>query len=116
MFRYLFGVLCIVHLSACSSSTTEVISQNAIKDVKNITEAVERIEKQTVKECKTDALMSNLEALKSQAVSISSQIKTIELSCTTEKEVLQEKIIVRNVIIGCLALLFVLLIWIRRKI
>lgn len=108
--------LSLLFLFGCSSSTTEVISQNAIKDVKNITEAVERIEKQTKTECKTDALMSNLEALKSQAVSISSQIKTIELSCTTEKQVLEEKIIVRNVIIGCLVALFVLLIWIRRKI
>lgn len=105
----------LLFLFGCSSSTTEVISQNAIKDVQNITQAVERIEKQTTKECKTDALMSNLETLKSQAVSISSQIKSMELSCSTEKTVLEEKIIVRNIIIGCLLSLFVLLLWLRGR-
>lgn len=95
--------VCLLTLAACSSSsTTEAIANSTIKDVKSISEAVERIEKQTQTECKTDALMSNLEALKSQAISITSQIKSIELSCTTEKQVLLEKITVRNVMIGSL--------------
>lgn len=99
---------CLLSLVACSSTTTtEAIANNAIKDVQSITEAVDRIEKQTAIECKTDSLVSNLEALKAQANSISSQIKSMELSCVTEKQVLEEKILVRNVMIGSLTTLLV---------
>lgn len=109
--------VCLLSLTSCSSvSTTEAIANNAIGDVKSISEAVERIEKQTKTECKTDALMSNLEALKAQATSISSQIKSVTLSCTTEKQVLESQIVLRNVIIGSLLTLLaaVLFFFLRR--
>lgn len=109
--------VCLLSLTSCSSvSTTEAIANNAIGDVKSISEAVERIEKQTKTECKTDALMSNLEALKAQAASISSQIKSVTLSCTTEKQVLESQIVLRNVIIGSLLTLLaaVLFFFLRR--
>ena len=58
-----------------------------------------------------------LEALKAQANTITGQVENISLACQTEKQVLEEKITVRNVIISFLLVLFVLIgyIKVRRK-
>lgn len=104
----------VVSLSACSTtSPTKAIADSAIKDLHNITDTLDRIEKQTSEECKTDALMSNIAALRSQSVSISSQIKSIELAHKTEKQVLEEKITVREVVIASLSVILLLIIYLR---
>ena len=105
-----FIALAFVLLTGCSNiDPSQAITENAVKGLTDIEKSVERIEKQTKEECKTDALVSNLEALKSQAKIISGQVESISMSCQTEKQVLEEKITVRDTLIGLLGLLVLLL-------
>lgn len=104
--RYL---LLFLFLSACSTvDPSKAITENAIIGLTDIEKSVSRIESQTEKECLTDALKSNLEALRSQTKIISGQIESISLSCQTEKQVLEEKITVREVLIGLLGFIVLL--------
>lgn len=105
-------------LMACSQTEpSRAITDNTVKSLRDITHSVQRIEQQTTAECKTDALLANLEALKAQANTITGQVENISLACQTEKQVLEEKITVRDVIISFLLVLFLLIgyIKVRRK-
>ena len=105
-------------LTACQSSVpSSSITTSAVNDLQGIAKSIELIEKTTTPECKTDVLMVNLETLKSRVESVEGKVKSIDLTCATEKKVLDEKITVRNVIIGSMWFIFALLffILIRRK-
>lgn len=110
----LFGLM----LAGCAGKApSEVIAQNAIKEIVSVQETVKKIELQTPEECKTDLFMANLESIERQITSIGGQIESIGLSCQTEKEVLEERLAVREMAITCLILIIVWLgyVLMRRK-
>ena len=112
-----FALLFLI-LAACQSSVpSSSITTSAVNDLQGITKSIELIEKTTTTECKTDFLMLNLETLKARVESVEGKVKSIDLTCATEKKVLEEKITVRNVIIVSMGLIFALLLFIliRRK-
>ena len=107
--RYL-PLICLLLLTACRSTIpSESIASGVIKDLNNHKEAIQTLEKQTPKECKTDAFVASLEALKAQTESISGQVKSISQACKTEKVVLERDITIREIIIGILVVLLGLL-------
>ena len=105
--RYLFLLLLLCGCSTVDPSKS--ITENAVKGLTDIEKSIKRIESQTNKECLTDALVANLEALKSQTKIISGQVESISMSCQTEKQVLKEQITVREVLIGVLGFIVLLL-------
>ena len=110
--------ICFLLLSACKTAIpSESISQQVISDLKAHEQAIETLDKQTSKECKTDAFVASLNALKSQTESIEGQVKSISKACKTEKVVLERDITIREIIIGILAVLLGILVFlfVRRK-
>ena len=110
LFLFLFG---------CKSTPpSEVISNTVINGLQSHTQAISLLEKQTIPECKTDAFIANLNALKSQTENMIGQVKSISQSCKVEKQVLEKSIIIRNIVIGILAVLIGLLgfLFIRKRI
>ena len=110
--------ICFLLLTACRSTIpSESISQQVVSDLKAHEQAISTLDKQTSKECKTDAFVASLNALKSQTESIAGQVKSISQACITEKEVLKRDITIREIMI-CVLLgiigLFVYL-FVRRK-
>lgn len=97
---------------------SEVISNTVINELQSHTQAISLLEKQTTPECKTDAFIANLNALKSQTENMIGQVKSISQSCQVEKMVLEKKITIREIIIGILAVLLVFLgfLFIRKRI
>lgn len=95
------AILSILVLSACSTKEpSEVMAENAIQ-------SVIAIEKSLPNECKT-------ESVKQQLLSIKGQIATISTACETEKNVLEQKITIRNLIIALLLALIGF--WVFKKI
>ena len=110
MFIYARYLVIFLFLSACSTvDPSKAITETAVKGLTDIEKSIKRIESQTNKSCLTDALVANLEALKSQTKIISGQVESISMSCQTEKQVLKEKITVREVLIGVLGFVVLLL-------
>ena len=106
-------------LAACKSTPpSEVISNTVVNGLQSHTQAIELLEKQTTPECKTDAFIANLNALKSQTENMVGQVKSISQSCKIEKQVLEKSIIIRNIVIGILAAVLVLLgfLFVRKRI
>ena len=106
-------------LSACKSTPpSEVISNTVVNGLQSHTQAISLLEKQTIPECKTDAFIANLNALKSQTENMIGQVKSISQSCQVEKQVLEKSIIIRNIVIGILATVLVLLgfLFVRKRI
>lgn len=115
--RYL-PFICLLFLTACKTTIpSESISNQVINDLNAHKEAIEILDKQTIKECKTEAFLTSLNALKSQTESIAGQVKSISQACKTEKVVLERDITIREIIIGILAVLLGILIFLffRRK-
>ena len=103
--RYLF-IFCFLFLTACKTTIpSESIASGVIKDLNAHEQAISNLEKQTSKECKTDAFITSLNALKSQTESIAGQVKSISQACKTEKVVLERDITIREIIIGILVVL-----------
>lgn len=91
-------------LSACKSAPpSEVISNTVVCGLQSHTEAIELLEKQTTPECKTDSFIANLNALKAQTENMVGQVKSISKACEAEKTVIEKDIVIRNIIIGVLA-------------
>lgn len=89
-------LLILLLLTACKSiPPSEAIANSAV-------ESVVAIENSLSKECKT-------KGINTQLVSIKSQISTISKACDVEKDVLNKKITIRNIIIGILFALIILL-------
>lgn len=99
-------------LTACGTKVpSQAIVENTRREVAAVQETVKKIELQTPEECKTELFMANLEAINRQVTSIGGQIESIGLSCQTEKRVLEERIVARNMAIVCLFLIGAILGW-----
>lgn len=115
--KYLVPI-CFLLLTACKSTIpSESIAQGVIKDLNAHQQAIVTLDKQTSKECKTEAFVASLNALKSQTESIAGQVKSISQACQTEKEVLRRDITIREIMIfvllGVIGILVFL--WIKTK-
>lgn len=105
-------------LAGCRSTIpSESISHQVLNDLNAHQQAISTLDKQTSKECKTDAFVASLKALQSQTESIAGQVKSISQACKTEKVVLEQKITIREIMICVLlAILGVLIyLFVRRK-
>lgn len=116
--RYL-PLICLLLLTACKSTVpSDSITHTVINDLKAHQEAIQVLEKQTIKECKTEAFMTSLNALKSQTESIAGQVKSISNACSAEKAVLEKEKTIRDilimVLIGILAMLLFFIIRFRK--
>lgn len=104
--RFCIVILCAFALFGCASKTpSQTIVENTRREVAAVQETVKKIELQTPKECKTELFLANLEAVNRQVSTIGGQIESIGLSCQTEKQVLEERIVARNMAIVCLLLI-----------
>ena len=109
-------IICLLFLVGCKTTVpSQAITNNAIKELNGVTEVVNNIKETTKDECRTAALVANLDAIKTQVDSVSGQIKNIELSCRTEKAVLEKEKTIRDILIVCLiAVLCLMLFFIIR--
>lgn len=103
MKKYLLLFLLLVGCKATPPS--EAISNTVVNGLQSHVEALSLLEKQTTPECKTDAFIASLNALKSQTENMVGQVKSINQSCKIEKDVLQKTIENRNIIIVILGLI-----------
>lgn len=114
----LYMLLCVFLLTSCASrAPSQAIVENTRKEIISVQETLKKIELQTPIECKTEVFIANLDAIKNQISSIDGRIESIGQSCRVEKEVLEERITVREMAIACLMLIIVGLgfVLIRRK-
>lgn len=111
MANKIIGILvgCLLLFGCKATQPSEVISNTVINELQSHTQAISLLEKQTTPECKTDAFIASLNALKAQTSNMVGQVKSINQSCKVEKSVLEQKITNREIIIGILAILLVLL-------
>lgn len=110
--------ICFLLLTACRSTIpSESISHQVINDLNAHEQAIQTLDKQTTKECKSEAFVTSLNALKSQTESIKGQVKSISQACQTEKVVLEQKITIREIMIGVLLAILGILgyLFIRRR-
>jgi len=111
-------IICLLFLVGCKSAVpSESIANGVINDLNAHQQAIQVLDKQTTKECKTDAFLASLNALKTQTESIAGQVKSISQACRTEKRVLEQSITIREIIIGILLAFVILLCYIllRKK-
>lgn len=116
--KYWLGYILFFFLVGCKTTIpSESISNQVINDLNAHQQTINTLDKQTPKECKTDAFVASLNALKDQTESIKGQVKSISQACKTEKVVLERDITIREIIIGILAILvgFMVFLFIRRK-
>lgn len=109
-------IICLLLLTACKTTIpSESIANGVIKDLNAHKQAISTLDKQTTKECKTDAFIASLNALKAQTESIEGQVKSITQACKTEKVVLEQKITIRNIIITllCSLLAVLMILWFK---
>lgn len=111
-----FLPLCFLFLTSCKSTVpSENITHTVINDLNAHQQAIQTLDKQTTKECKTDAFVASLNALKAQTDSIAGQVKSISEACQSEKAVLEKEKTIKDlmilVLVGILAL--VLFFWIK---
>lgn len=115
----LFSKACLVGfllLAGCKATpTSEAISNSVVNGLKTHVEAISLLERQTTPECKTDAFIANLNALKAQTENMVGQVKSISQSCKVEKDILQKDITIRNIIISVLAGIILLIIFVIIK-
>ena len=103
--RYL-PIICLLLLTACKSTIpSETITNTVISDLKAHKEAIRFLEKQTTNECKTEAFITGLNALKQQTESIVGQVKGINQACQSEKQEIINRIYTRN----CIIIIFLIL-------
>ena len=112
-----FVALCLfIGLTGCKSTdVSENITQNTIKEVIGVKKVIKQIEQKTPIECKSDLFLSQLQTLNTQADSIKAQVENISLACQTEKDVLREKIKIRELIIACFIAIMILILCLRLK-
>lgn len=115
MKKWLFCVCFFVLFGCKSVPPSEAISNSVVNGLKTHTEAISLLEKQTTPECKTDAFIANLNALKAQTENMVGQVKSISQSCKVEKDILQKDITIRNIIIGVLSGIILLIIFVIIK-
>lgn len=111
-------LICLLFLLGCKSTApSENITYSVLSDLNAHQQSISILDKQTTKECKTDAFLASLNALKSQTESIAGQVKSISQACQTEKRILEQSITIRNIVIGILLslLLIIVFLYIRFK-
>ena len=110
-------VLCLfIGLTGCKSTeVSENITQSTIQEVVEVKKVIKQIEQITPVECKSDLFLSQLQTLNTQTDSIKAQVENISLACQTEKNVLREKIKIRELIIACFIAVMVLILFLRLK-
>ena len=109
----------ILFLFGCRATPpSEAISNTVVNGLQSHVEAISLLEKQTTPECKTEAFIANLNALKTQTESMVGQVKSISQSCKVEKDVLYRDITIRNIVIGILAgiLILIAFLFIRKRV
>lgn len=112
MKKMITAILCAFVLFGCTTKTpSQRIVDSTRREIASVQETIKKIELQTPLECKTELFLTNLEAVNRQITSIGGQIESIGLSCQTEKRVLEERIIARNMAIVCLLLIGAVLGW-----
>ena len=114
--KYWLGWILIPLLVGCKSTIpSESITNGVIQDLNAHQQAIQVRDKQTAKECRTDAFVASLNALKAQTESIAGQVKSISKACDTEKALLEEKITIRDILITVLigVLVLVMFFWVR---
>lgn len=113
-FVALFGIL--ICVSACTSKVpSEVISNTVINELQSHSQAISLLEKQTKPECKTDAFIANLNAIKSQTENLVEQVKSISQSCKIEKKEIENRVYIRDCFIVILLLIIAFFVYIRIK-
>ena len=114
--KYWLGWILIPLLVGCKSTIpSESITNGVIQDLNAHQQAIQVLDKQTAKECRTDAFLASLNALKAQTESIAGQVKSISKACDIEKALLEEKITIRDILITVLigVLVLVMFFWVR---
>lgn len=103
--RYL-PLVCLLLLTACKSTIpSENIANSVISDLTAHQQAIKDLDKQTIKECKTEAFVATLNALKQQTDSIAGQVKSISQACQTEKNEILNRVHTRD----CIIIIFLIL-------
>lgn len=109
----LCGVLCLMGCSKVEPSSAIV---DTIKnDVKVIEKQIATTEEILTVECKTPAVISQLDTLKEQVRAISTKADSVNLACKTEKEVYTQHISKLRVIIFGLVIASGLLVFVMVK-
>ena len=97
-------------LSACSTThPSESISNSIKNDLKALSSEVQSVGSILPKECKTDAIVGRLNEISIKIKNVSSQVENINLACKTEKQVIEQRVLIRNIFIGILSFLVVVL-------
>ena len=117
MLKTYFIALCLfVGLTGCKSTeVSENITQSTIQEVVEVKKVIKQIEQKTPVECKSDLFLSQLQTLNTQTDSIKAQVENISLACQTEKDVLREKIKIRDLIIVGFFVLIILFLVLKLK-
>ena len=111
-------LVCLLFLVGCKTTVpSESIANGVISELNAHQQAIATLDKQTTKECKTDAFVVSLNALRTQTESMVGQVKSLTQACKTEKVVLEQKITIREIMIFVLlAVIGVLLyLFLRRR-
>jgi len=114
-----FSKACLVGfllLAGCKATPpSEAISNSVVNGLHSHVEAISLLEKQTTPECKTDAFVANLNALKAQTENMVGQVKNISQSCKIEKQEILSRIYTRDCIIIIFLILFIISVYFHFK-
>lgn len=106
---YLF-VICSFLVGCSATNTSDAISNASVSQLNAISNAIKEVSSGAVAKC--PEVSSKLDLINSQISGVKGQIENITLACRTEKKVLEEKITVRNIIIGFLSVIIGLILFI----
>lgn len=109
--KKIFFILFFVFLAGCRATiTSDAISNASVSQLNAISNAIKEVSSGAVAKC--PEVSSKLDLINSQISGVKGQIENITLACRTEKKVLEEKITVRNIIIGFLSVIIGLILFI----
>lgn len=112
--RLIYSLLLCSFLFGCSTAPSEQISDSVKNDLKGITQQLDNLSVNLPQECKK-SLEINLKPIYTQINGLSDRVESINLSCKEEKEVLNQKITVRDSFIVILGLVVLALVYLRLK-
>lgn len=117
MANKIIGILvgCLLLFGCKATQPSEVISNTVINELQSHTQAISLLEKQTTPECKTDAFIASLNALKAQTSNMVGQVKSINQSCKVEKKEIEDRLQIRDCFIVILLIIIAFLVYIRLK-
>ena len=115
--KYFFYFIIPLVLGCSKTEPSTAIAETIKQDVKVIKKSIATTEEILAVECKTPAVISQLDTLKEQVLTISTKADSVDLACKAEKEVYTQQIsklrvIIFGLIIACGLLGFVI---IKRK-